>query len=315
MWLIGRSYAASPERYAYRKSKRKPKETDAEGYESFFDDVAHIMFEGKPFYRGEARDKAQDYVDTKELEQMREKFKKLLSNLSELQSRRYAFSQKDYLGDIKTLQLVQKAVTVLASILRKARYIRDVIINGKQGNTADLSEENQFFPRSFSSKFLHFHLPHAVFIYDSKVEGNLHAPREINKKGEINRFFCDGSSFTIPIGTEHPPVPSDNNRDLYTSDARYASYSNKAFALANVIYNKFHHDETLLKALALGKWEESRNDPIPRYYSITRMTDSLIANSLAHVHCGQDDPISENPGMADDAYAKCDELRSAVRDG
>ena len=294
MWLIGRSYAASPERYAYSKPERKPIEKDAEGYESFFDDIARVMFEGKPVYRGEVQDKthdeAHDGVDTKELEQVRGRFKKLLPDLSELQSKRYAFSREDYLADIATLQLVQKAVTDFAGVLRKARYIRDVIISRKQGNTAGLFEENQFFPRSFSSKFLHFHLPHVVFIYDSKVEGILHASREIKKKGEVKRFFCNKSSFTIPIDTERPPASPDNNRDLYTPDARYASYSHKAFALANVIYNKFHYDETLLKALALGKWEASRNDPIPRYYSITRMTDSLIANSLAYVDCGQDGP-------------------------
>ena len=47
MWLIGRAYAASPERYSYSKKKKKgkPKEDllDEEGYESFFQDIARIM--------------------------------------------------------------------------------------------------------------------------------------------------------------------------------------------------------------------------------------------------------------------------------
>lgn len=44
MWLIGRAYAASPERYSY-SNKGKPKEDllDEEGYESFFQDIARIL--------------------------------------------------------------------------------------------------------------------------------------------------------------------------------------------------------------------------------------------------------------------------------
>lgn len=44
MWLIGRAYAASPERYSYG-GKGKPKDDllNEEGYESFFQDIARIM--------------------------------------------------------------------------------------------------------------------------------------------------------------------------------------------------------------------------------------------------------------------------------
>ena len=47
MWLIGRAYAASPERYSYseKRKKGKPKEDllNEEGYESFFQDIARII--------------------------------------------------------------------------------------------------------------------------------------------------------------------------------------------------------------------------------------------------------------------------------
>ena len=47
MWLIGRTYAASPERYSYSKKKKKgkPKEDllNDEGYESFFQDISRII--------------------------------------------------------------------------------------------------------------------------------------------------------------------------------------------------------------------------------------------------------------------------------
>ena len=48
MWLIGRSYAASPERYSYSNGRDKGKPKDdllsPEGYESFFQDIARMLF-------------------------------------------------------------------------------------------------------------------------------------------------------------------------------------------------------------------------------------------------------------------------------
>lgn len=45
MWLIGRAYAASPQRYSYKNKKKKPSEDHlgAEGYESFFSDIARTL--------------------------------------------------------------------------------------------------------------------------------------------------------------------------------------------------------------------------------------------------------------------------------
>ena len=48
MWLIGRSYAASPERYSYSNGRDKGKPKDdllsPEGYESYFQDIARMLF-------------------------------------------------------------------------------------------------------------------------------------------------------------------------------------------------------------------------------------------------------------------------------
>ena len=51
MWLIGRAYAASPQRYSYKNKKKKPSEDHlgAEGYESFFSDIARTLLR----WRGE----------------------------------------------------------------------------------------------------------------------------------------------------------------------------------------------------------------------------------------------------------------------
>lgn len=65
MWLIGRAYAASPERYSYSKgkSKGKPKETflHREGYESYFQDIARILL------REECRNGSATYFRGKKL--------------------------------------------------------------------------------------------------------------------------------------------------------------------------------------------------------------------------------------------------------
>ena len=52
MWLIGRAYAASPQRYVYKNGMTKPTEDYLlnEGYESFFADIARILFRG-PYNR------------------------------------------------------------------------------------------------------------------------------------------------------------------------------------------------------------------------------------------------------------------------
>lgn len=45
MWLIGRGYAASPQRYSYKNKIKKPSEDHlgAEGYESYFSDIARTL--------------------------------------------------------------------------------------------------------------------------------------------------------------------------------------------------------------------------------------------------------------------------------
>ena len=285
MWLIGRAYAVSPERYAYRgKEEGKPREEGREGYESFFIDISRILFEGAPVYRGIALDtitgKKRAYVESSELNNVNREFGELLDVLMELKNARYSFSPHTHENDWDVLRQTQEAVAKFALVLRKARFIRDRILDGMNEDHVTFTEDGQFFPRSFSSKFLHFHFPKLVFIYDGTAEGNLYESRKVKRSGHITRFFSDQSSFSIPINTVTPVKHTSGRTDSNVSDARYTTYSVKAFSLARAIYNAFAYDKTLVRALEVGKWEESCNDPLPRYYSITRMADALISNSL-----------------------------------
>lgn len=102
MWLIGRAYAASPERYSYtlREDKQrgykdhhpgKPRESflGTEGYESFFQDIARILFrpecfpecikDSMAYFRGESKELGSE-IDS--LIREKENAAKLIKNLN-----------------------------------------------------------------------------------------------------------------------------------------------------------------------------------------------------------------------------------------
>ena len=281
MWLIGRSYAASPERYSYsKKGERKPKQDERKGYTDFFHDISHILLTGE--MRPCDKKQGTGYKGPGELKEVHHDFEKLLLELSAMQASEYTFSSDHRENDANILSHVQHAVTTFASLVRRARYIRDLAIKNNQSGTESFTEEHQLYPRSFSSKFLHFHFPKLFFIYDSNVERNLYKSRKIVDSDTIERFFSDGSSFIISVDKRIAAKSSRNDSTSKELDAKYANYADKAYALANVLYQKFSKDSALVQALELGVWEHTRHDPLPKYYSITRMLDSLVSNSLPH---------------------------------
>ncbi|MDN3594246.1 hypothetical protein [Zunongwangia endophytica] len=97
----------------------------------------------------------------------------------------------------------------------------------------ELTEQNK---RSFSSKYLHFHLPHLFFIYDTravKAIGLLKTKFQYKYKEQIN---------------------SEN------ADKEYASFFYKCFAQKNKLKNEFnrkistrHIDNILMKAVELNE--------------------------------------------------------------
>ena len=85
MWLIGRSYAASPERYTYSRVKPNEALLESEGYESFFQDIARMLLrnkchnENKPvaYFRGKPCMFEDDSIYEDYREKLNEKYKDL----------------------------------------------------------------------------------------------------------------------------------------------------------------------------------------------------------------------------------------------
>lgn len=282
MWLIGRSYAASPERYAYRKGEKckKPEELGPEGYESFFNDIAGILIEGKPYYRGVSHDKKDidnsknDEVSLLKAKSCSKQAKLLYCETLHLVK---GLNGGDYelvgdSGDIDTLRVVSDAVYMLGRAIQQARTARDwtKIARGAE-NCHEVKTECQDFPLSFSSKFLHFHLPRLVFIYDSISGGAL-------SSNNVRRCFSetsDGGNCENGF-LEVRCVPRVGAEEARKQHDRYYLHAAKELALATAIYKYVKSDEDLRKALEEGLIETGK---IPCYFSITRMIDALVTNS------------------------------------
>lgn len=267
LWLIGRSYAASPERYSYnKKSSRstKPKENDSEGYESFFKDIARILFEGCAFFRDKKADIGEDLP-----KEARGQFNDALAFIKELSGKSYKLD--GCLEDAVLLEGVSKAVGEFGSAIQLARTVRDkaMISLGKakelEGKDLAVSVEDQSSPLSFSSKFLHFHNPRLVFICDSISSGRLGSKRPRCSVGEDGGFAIDASKIGLSSGQD-----------------RYYVHALKELALAtavNVFLGKKKDDGELQKALEKGRIDSSEG--LPCYFSITRMIDALVTNSVS----------------------------------
>jgi len=120
-WLIGRSYAASIERFADKN----------EDTNSFYENTVAPLF------------------IKSELDNKINKFKKM-----------------------KGINL-----KILPELVELHKYLQDQI--------KSITKDEK---RSFSSKYLHFHLPNLFFIYDNIVPGNLNKKVERLSKEELNIF-------------------------------------------------------------------------------------------------------------------------------
>lgn len=143
MWLIGRSYAASPERRNY---KVKVKFTNSgDGLDTFFDCLAHKLLE-----RG--TDVNKEYME-------------VLRYLSLHKNFGYTFDDEE--KDLKVLCDSIRAVELFNETIKKARYKIDEEDIKKSGvDNLQQIQEGQSNLISFCSKFLHFHAPNFVFIKD-----------------------------------------------------------------------------------------------------------------------------------------------------
>lgn len=170
MWLIGRSYAASPQRRRYSNSSEEKIVNDVTA-QKFFSAVAdHIISQyiGKGFFHQ----------------------KDLL--------RAYSLDSSE--EDVNVLTAVVKAVILFSQSVMAATYSFDhpnACKNAQacldMAKNAGLTE-----PISFASKFLHFHFPRTVFIYDSVSSGHFRQMDTERVKNEVNRsggqltaFYCE----------------------------------------------------------------------------------------------------------------------------
>ncbi|EOS52899.1 hypothetical protein [Adlercreutzia caecimuris] len=288
MWVIGRSYAASPERYAYVKSgkSKKPPEGSAEGYESFFSDVAAILFEGEPCFRGcGAKEEGGEFWERAKAHASEAKgwFREALDVVHELTSKTYGLRGGS--NDVDILKKVADAVTTFGSAIQEARAARDwaiIACNNESENKSDGEEESgeirvedQYFPLSFSSKFLHFHLPRLVFIYDS-ISGDILAP---------NHRYCyfDGSGQCVSGEVGQFKIDCNHAMGRKVGDdpsRKYFLHASKELALATAISGYFQDqkgNEDVRGAIEKGRIDVDSG--IPCYINITRMIDALVTNS------------------------------------
>ena len=139
IWLIGRSYAASPERRYYRKKDgsgadegRTEPETRGDGTGKYFQETAEILCQDK-------------------------RYGSLTARLKELTPLRFDGGAED----IKLLKQGIVCVALFNEMIKAASEQYDRKHNA--GIYESLVYRNQI---SFCSKFLHFHVPHSIFIID-----------------------------------------------------------------------------------------------------------------------------------------------------
>lgn len=131
-WLIGRSYAASPQR------RKIPGQQQNDNYSYFFIDLANIFIQDKR---------------SREIDETLENLKsiKYFGNLDQ-----------DENNILSVLELVNKLNSTIVDSIK-------ILDNYQEGD----KDPNQNI--SFCSKYLHFHCPNMVFIYDSYSSKNAYS--------------------------------------------------------------------------------------------------------------------------------------------
>lgn len=160
LWLIGRSYAASPERRDY--GEKIEWTNSGNGLDTYFDLLAEKLW-------------SDGYYD--ELE-------KIVENLEEMNRIGYKFDQSFQENDKNILASVIANVLKFNALLKEIRYAVDEkeLLNhvGGDKEKIEVLKNNQKNMLSFSSKFLHFHFPDVVFIIDTITMEHFKGPRGIH---------------------------------------------------------------------------------------------------------------------------------------
>ncbi|MGN0501153.1 MAG: hypothetical protein ACI4HK_08450 [Ruminococcus sp.] len=156
LWLIGRSYAASPERRDY--GEKVEWTNSGNGLDTYFDLLADKLW-------------SDGYYD---------ELKIIVENLENLG--KYKLDQSFKENDKQILVSVIANVLKFNALLKEIRFAVDEkeLSNhvGDNKEKLDVLKNNQKNMLSFSSKFLHFHFPDVVFIFDTITKDHFKGPRE-----------------------------------------------------------------------------------------------------------------------------------------
>lgn len=150
LWLIGRSYAASPERRDY--GEKIEWTNSGNGLDTYFDLLAEKLW-------------SDEYYN---------ELKSIVENLENLGKYKFAPSSEE--NDKNILAAVITNVLKFNALLKEIRYAVDEkeLLNhvGDDKEKLEVLKNNQKNMMSFSSKFLHFHFPDVVFIIDTITKGH-----------------------------------------------------------------------------------------------------------------------------------------------
>jgi len=160
IWIIGRSYAASPERRSYGYDKDKiplhniKKSNDGTGL--FFDVIAKDMVGGS----------------------LSDDYNYLIKNIEELKDKKYNYDVSDY--DKYLIVKSLEAVLIFNELIKTASENFDELTKEE---LKEIHCKNQI---SFCSKFLHFHCKDVIYIFDQNSFAGNHLLFQYSGKKDLS---------------------------------------------------------------------------------------------------------------------------------
>lgn len=211
LWLIGRSYAASPERRYYGQKINWT--NSGNGLDTYFDLLAEELLKNRY-----------------------DKLKEIATLLADNGAYQLTENPPEY--DLNILTNVIDAVLSFNRLLKEAQFSvdnEDLIACGTNMETLKNNQRNMI---SFSSKFLHFHFPNTVFIFDSVTKGHF--------KGCGNPYeftFCDNAGNKTSAVKIYKKDVTDlikllklNTSEISDKEKEYVQHCVREYLLAKAIY-------------------------------------------------------------------------------
>ena len=217
IWLIGRSYAASPQRHSYKSNKGDEKDKieifgKGDGTDMFFDTLAENL-------------------------KTETEFDELINWIKDLKNKSYKYDCSE-----NDKEILKKTVQ---SVIKFNRILREAIKN-MDGRPDDDTLTNFI---SFSSKFLHFYLPQVVYIIDSISETTLKS--EFNKYSNVDSIEADDKKIYENlsenlINTNELKFNNDKEKE---NGLKYVKHCYRAYAFACKLQNEYKQVEIKPRAL------------------------------------------------------------------